>query len=93
MSDEKVVTKTGIAHSLAAALMRLGKSDWEGVLWNIDKAREQVAIHRRQNLERKTVETFLRDDYDPNFRRDMEHAAALREIEREERREPFGQGR
>jgi hypothetical protein len=56
---ENVITKQSIARSLANALMRLGKNDWEAALWNIDKAREQLVLYRQERLESKTVERFL----------------------------------
>jgi hypothetical protein len=66
---ENVVTKQSIARSLANALMRLGKCDWEAVLWNIDKAREQLMLYREERREVKTVERFLDEDERSNTER------------------------
>lgn len=57
--NDRLVTKQAIVHALANALVRLGKGDWESVLWNIDKARELVINYRQQQRQGKTITRFL----------------------------------
>ena len=62
----KLITKQAVCHSLANAIMRLGKGDWEGVLWNIDKAREQFVTYRNEQRDIRALAKALANDTTEN---------------------------
>jgi hypothetical protein len=57
-----VIRKGDIATALANALMRLGKNDWEGVLWAIDRAREVTVDYRAQGQARRMADRLIEED-------------------------------
>jgi hypothetical protein len=53
------IQKHDIANALASAIMRLGKNDWEGAFWNIDKSRRLLEQYRIQEQSAKMAEKLV----------------------------------
>jgi len=55
----KPIRKQEIVEVLANALMRLGKNDWEGVLWRLDSARRLVAEYQAQTINHRIAKRLI----------------------------------